>query len=155
MSSVQNEDKLTVSAFNKSTFRGLSIPYASPELLKEYKRPTGADYSKAHPHAADLYAFGVTCYEVIIRGSAWVEAEDADYVINKVLSGKRPLLTPRIMEAKKNDELLNGLMVIMNACWCQNVDRPKMAVIFAKLTEMANFSFNKMSEEASNTRVLY
>lgn len=83
MSAVTRQDKLAVPAFKQSSFRGLSVSYAAPEILEKYISDNSSSRvttqsrisSKNQRHsilsvedgAADAYAFAILSFEFLIR----------------------------------------------------------------------------------------
>jgi hypothetical protein len=138
MAAVTSQEKLAVRAFKKSSFRGLSIPYAPPEILQEYVEQNAEQASRTVPgSAADVYAYGVSCYEIISRSSAWSNAKEANDIINEVFKGKRPPFSRTMREKISKDSVLMELTNVMEECWAQSYrKRPQMDMITSKLLKI-------------------
>ena len=108
--------KMGVKAFQKSKFKGLSIGYASPELLEEFANPTGAPVNPNLPAANDIYAFGITIYEVLARTDGWPLSMTEDDVVQNVTSGRRPdwIYVP---DDKKSSRAYEILVSVATQCW--------------------------------------
>eukprot|EP00158_Paraphelidium_tribonemae_P009927 Partr_v1_DN29001_c0_g1_i3_m58838 len=141
MSCIDNKEKLTVKAFKKSDFKGLSVPYAPPEVLRDFRDPTDKNQIEAfrYPHGSDIYATAITIYEIILRGAAWAEATDVDYIVDNVLAGKRPELPKSITDQRKKKKTLNILMNMMEEAWKPEANRILMIHLWDMMEKDPDF----------------
>ena len=63
---------------------------------------------------------------------------DLKEIERRVLAGERPKLTPEVMEARKTDPILEGLIQIMERCWAQDpLARPPIDQVVRDLERLA------------------
>ena len=129
-----------VKAFQKSHFKGLSVPYASPELLQQYvSQSETSPVLISAPACADTYAFGVSCYEILTRVEAWPHVRNEDELIHAVLAGVRPQWPETILRVRDRHETIGMLVNITEKCWFQNgLLRPNMGEIYRELQQRQN-----------------
>jgi serine/threonine protein kinase len=75
------------------------LPYIAPEVLK------GQKYTKA----ADIYAFGIICYEIITGLPPYCDIPHDQYLAIKICKGLRP--------KSKSYNIPQLLLDMMNQCW--------------------------------------
>lgn len=63
---------------------------------------------------------------------------DLKEIERRVLAGERPRLTPEVLEARKTDSILNGMIIIMERCWAQDpLARPPIDQVVRDLEKLA------------------
>ncbi|KAG0563202.1 hypothetical protein M758_8G010700 [Ceratodon purpureus] len=111
--------------------------WRAPEILQTlhvcYKKR--APLSAKQLQAADVYSFGMTCYEILTGKTPFGDHPWSDY--NLVLSGGRPELPCHVPEFLKN---------LIHQCWHQDLDaRPSFAEIVALLQESNSLARDMVS----------
>uniref|UniRef100_A0A914VW51 Guanylate cyclase n=1 Tax=Plectus sambesii TaxID=2011161 RepID=A0A914VW51_9BILA len=107
---------------------GADIIYTAPELLREQDK-----YTIAQKQAADVYAFGVVLYEILLRETPFDQRELVanNSTVQAEQSGKpvRPTMAP-------STNLNHELVTLLKACWSeQPVERPSVKQI-RKITDV-------------------
>ena len=124
---VANQDLLQVKALKKSKIQGLSLGYASPEVLNiadgEWIFRNESDMK-----AADVYSFGVVTYSTLCRLKPYILNDNcqrsADIKL-AVLRGERPLIPQ-----KQLPDHMCLLKELMMRCWDHDLKkRPTMAEV--------------------------
>jgi serine/threonine protein kinase len=122
---------------------GITAQYASPELFSRvfFGRKTATEIDRA----IDVYAFGVTVYELVTGEKAWNGVEQNDIrqrVIqgikesNDLSVGDRPLIPIRYYNAFPGAK---DLLKIAEASWLQSpTDRPTFEQICIQLYQLIN-----------------
>lgn len=131
MSFVANGSKLGVKAFHKSLFKGLSVAYAPPELLRQFQNPTDPAVARhletCPPSSCDVFAFGVTVFELLTRTDAWPMSMNETQLMSKVLGGERPPWPAYLQKLKEESRTVQTFMIVAERCWAQlAADRPQM-----------------------------
>ncbi|KAG0577615.1 hypothetical protein KC19_5G168000 [Ceratodon purpureus] len=107
--------------------------WRAPEILQTLDQfpKDRAPLSDKQLQAADVYSFGMTCYEILTGKSPFDGHRWSDY--NLVLSGGRPELPDHVPEPLKN---------LIRTCWHQNPDsRPSFIVIVIHLKQFDSVAF--------------
>eukprot|EP00028_Trichosphaerium_sp_Am-I-7-wt_P010422 CAMPEP_0168522922 /NCGR_PEP_ID=MMETSP0405-20121227/9647_1 /TAXON_ID=498012 /ORGANISM="Trichosphaerium sp, Strain Am-I-7 wt" /LENGTH=159 /DNA_ID=CAMNT_0008544639 /DNA_START=116 /DNA_END=595 /DNA_ORIENTATION=- len=79
---------------------------------------------------ADIYAFGVLCYELLCSKRAWSGVIDTTELGRLVLQGQRPQFPDEIWERVEESELA----ILAQDCWeCDPKDRPTFVHIITVL----------------------
>jgi serine/threonine protein kinase, bacterial len=109
-----------IMTFGMSKARGASAAYAAPEVfarLKTGKGPEEPDLKKA----ADVYAYGISIFELISRQQPWDSSLKTSADIEfSVMEGKRPVIDDSIARKRETDKNLNFLCSIMELSWLAN-----------------------------------
>jgi len=80
--------------------KGFSIPYAAPELFRIYGSSSSeTESSLLIFQQADIYAMGVTAWELLYRHEPW-EGKDKKMVQEKVTADQRPILDENYSDNK-------------------------------------------------------
>jgi Leucine-rich repeat (LRR) protein len=107
---------LQVKAFQVSTARGLSVQYASPEVLKFLDTNQG-DFT----FEADIFSAGIIVWELVTRSAPWKDVAIPD-VMQRVIHGERLSLPGSPFDA------------IIRQCWDADPSwRPSADMLAAKL----------------------
>jgi len=113
--------------------RGGTTRTMAPELF-EYTTTLNVNTVSRFPfsRASDVYAFGITMYEVISRASAFQGIHD-HAIIKQVLDGKRPLRPDSLASYPICDDVWE----LIQRCWAQDPNgRCKMSDVLSALTEI-------------------
>jgi serine/threonine protein kinase len=114
--------------------------FRAPEILQACKDRKLMERREVFSKAADVYAYGMTCYEVLMGKLPFEGHRGNDYDL--VLNGARPVV-PEYIEGWTR-ELLNG-------CWESNPgDRPSFGEILDLL--LANSRISREFDEYLKTR---
>ena len=110
----------------------------APEVL--LSRRTGSSLGKNEWQAANVYSFGMTCYEVLIGEVPFHGHLFSDYDI--VLDGGRPSFPDFVPESLKN---------IVGRCWHRDpISRPDFGHIIEALKEVDEYGYFDAWLEADN-----
>ncbi|ELP94689.1 protein serine/threonine kinase, putative [Entamoeba invadens IP1] len=118
-------------AFDMTFTTGIGTPvYMAPELLncRKYTLP------------ADVYAFGITCYECFIWDKAYKEIKFAFQIANYVCEGKRP----------ETSELDEDVVEILNGTWKQD---PKERTDIQEIVKEFEELFKRTIEDNNNLKL--
>ncbi len=116
-----------VQSIGTSLARGASAPYAAPEVFQALRTRTPISDTKTRT-AADIYAFGVSLFEVVARRKAW-EKLSAVEIEDRVGRGERPSGVER-----EGDKVSAFLWSTIEVCWMSApAMRPEATVLFRTL----------------------
>ena len=112
---------------------GLTVPYAAPELFLRMRRIR--DACTTADTALDVYAYGVSLYEMITRSPPWPNTASPEAICMQVTAGVRPPLSPRVTDQVSPRWLINELVP---ACWSHSPEeRPTFADILKTFSSHA------------------
>lgn len=107
-----------VKGFRFSEAVGLSIPYASPEMLLCMQGRINAGIIYLLPtHCRDSYSFGISLIEAMLRKDPWGDIEN-DVLMPLVIGGKRPNLE-KFLQKSSADKRWSLLIQLATDCWQQ------------------------------------
>ncbi|KIO28626.1 hypothetical protein M407DRAFT_71596, partial [Tulasnella calospora MUT 4182] len=112
-----------VTSRTSTSLRGVgSIPWQSPELLRDASRRT---------FSSDVYAFGITIYEVLSGTSPHRHHPGVGSLISAVISGERPAQRPTVAP---DGSSYSAFWEEANACWAQDPNsRPSIDDVLRRL----------------------
>ena len=81
----------------------------------------------------DVYAYGVTLYEILTHTQPWASiVDDVDQIYAQVSEGQRPEVAPKIQATAPE-----GWVALMKRCWHQDQsERPTFKVILKYLEQL-------------------
>jgi len=89
---------------------------------------------------ADIYSFGVCCFEILAQKKPWVRERDMKVIFDKVRAGRRPVVGSRTESGPK------GFRALMEECWDSDpVKRPDAAIVGSRLDAMIRELRSKQS----------
>ena len=129
--SLVGESRKIVSGLQVPKSVGITVRYTAPEVFVRLAMPSnnGGRVNSDLDKKIDVYAYGLTMYEVMFGGSFWKDVDYAE-IIARVQRGDRPGIDmlPFEMQTHADTKILIN---IVTECWKQNpIDRPAFGDIY-------------------------
>lgn len=130
ISSIQSDERMGVKALKKSHLVGLSVAYASPEMVHaffEFRKAQKQNPSlEMQPvpgpvHSRDSYSYGIMAFEVITRRKAYQDMH-RDEIRKHVLKGLRPQFPDNVVQWRGLDRNWGILCNISESCWTTDLN---------------------------------
>jgi serine/threonine protein kinase len=124
-----------LTSVNERVIKGLAQPekahvtisYASPEFIRLF----GVKKKNCLPihKMIDIYAFGLTIFEILNREKAWSYESVKDFR-DFVLSGGRPTISQKLRMQANKEPIAKFILELSQTCWNQDpVKRPSIGII--------------------------
>lgn len=114
-----DQKTLLVKAFKLAEKREATPIYAAPEIMSKLLNGLPWDLSATDAKAMDVYAFGISLYELLSREKPFSDFKkhSVKSLSDAVANGTRPVWKPQLMSSLQSDPYSNYLMELAIRCW--------------------------------------